>query len=93
MSPKQTNPRRFRKSDIGVIILLVLILVGIAWFVNGAVNKADELTQQDFYQILDEERFQKIVIQPAGGSENDNLYRITGRYLTKEGETRSLLLF
>ena len=89
MSPKQPSPRRVRKSDIGVIIILVLVLVGIAMLVNRTLNKADELTQQDFYQILEDERFQEIVIQPAGGSENQNLYRLTGRYLNKEGEKLS----
>ena len=92
MSPKQPSPRRVRKSDIGVIIILVLVLVGIAMLVNRTLNKADELTQQDFYQILEDERFQEIVIQPAGGSENQNLYRLTGRYLNKEGESRKFTI-
>ena len=92
MSPKQPSPRRVKKSDIGVIIILVLVLVGIAMLVNRTLNKADELTQQDFYQILEDERFQEIVIQPAGGSENQNLYRLTGRYLNKEGESRKFTI-
>ena len=92
MSPKQSSPRRVKKSDIGVIIILVLVLIGIAMLVNRTLNKADELTQQDFYQILEDERFQEIVIQPIGGSENQNLYRLTGRYLSKEGESRKFII-
>lgn len=92
MTPKAPNQKKVRKSDIGVIIILVLVLLGIAWMVSKTVNKADELTQKDFYQLLEEGRYQKIVIQPAGGSENRNLYRLTGKYLDDNGEVRKFTI-
>ena len=90
MSPKQPSPRRVKKSDIGVIIILVLVLVGIAMLVNRTLNKADELTQQDFYQILEDERFQEIVIQPAGGSEGDPDLSVHDRVLAGCRKDRQL---
>ncbi len=92
MTPKTPNQRKMKKSDIGVIIILVLVIIGIGWLVGRTLNKADELTQKDFYGLLEEGRFQKIIIQPAGGSENRNFYRITGRYLDANGETRKFTI-
>ena len=92
MTPKTPNQRKMKKSDIGVIIILVLVIIGIGWLVGRTLNKADELTQKDFYGLLEEGRFQKIIIQPAGGSENKNFYRITGRYLDANGETRKFTI-
>ena len=92
MTPKTPNQRKMKKSDIGVIIILVLVIIGIGWLAARTLNKADELTQKDFYGLLEEGRFQKIIIQPAGGSENRNFYRITGRYLDANGETRKFTI-
>ena len=92
MTPKTPNQRKVKKSDIGVIIILVLVIIGIGWLVGRTLNKADELTQKDFYGLLEEGRFQKIVVQPAGGSENRNFYRITGRYLDANGDVRKFTI-
>ena len=78
--------RKMKKSDIGILVLIILLLFGVAWVVNRTLNKADELTQTDFFEYLEEGKFQTIVISPAGGEENTDFYVVSGRYKTDEGE-------
>ncbi len=86
MENNQNNRRKFRKSDIAIFVVFILLLFGIVWVINRSLNKADKLTQNDFFEYLEEGKFQTIVISPSGGEENTSFYTITGKYKNKDGE-------
>jgi len=71
MPQKQDGSRRFRKSDIGLLVVFIAILVGIFILVNNSLGKPDELTQYDFHELLEDEKIKSINIEPIGGDNKD----------------------
>mgnify|MGYP003290127551 CR=1 FL=1 len=87
MNPNtQNNKKKFKKADLGIFIILLIILLGIGWVVRRSVARADELTQQDFFEYLEDGYFQSIIISPVGGGENLDSYSIKGRYKDTNGD-------
>ena len=80
MPQKQDGSRRFRKSDIGLLVVFIAILVGIFILVNNSLGKPDELTQYDFHELLEDEKIKSINIKPIGG-DNKDFFEVYGIYL------------
>jgi cell division protease FtsH len=85
--PQKQQPKRGFRTDIGVILIIILVIVGIFFFMRNAATAPDELDIKDFETYLVEEKIKSVDVTPVGG-ENLGWLRITGKYLDEEGRER-----
>ncbi len=76
------------KKYIGIIVILVLLMFGVWQFINQYVNQADELTQNNFWELLDSGKIESMTIKPAG-NENTFDYQINGKYIDSKGNKKN----
>jgi len=81
----QNKNRKQRNSYIIFFVICALLLVGIYLLINRSAKKPDELTQQDFWSYIENDKIDSMTITPAGG-ENNGFYYITGKYLNSDNE-------
>ncbi|MDD2492523.1 MAG: ATP-dependent zinc metalloprotease FtsH [Bacilli bacterium] len=86
--PQQEGAKKFRKSDIGLLIVFIAILVGIFILINNSLGKPDELTQYDFHELLEKEKLKSINIKPIGG-DNKDFFEVYGAYLNADNEEKN----
>ncbi|MGD9886932.1 MAG: ATP-dependent zinc metalloprotease FtsH [Bacilli bacterium] len=77
----QLKPKKIKKADVGVIAFIILLIVGIFFFMRNATGKPDELLYNDFFEYLADDRIETMRITPLGG-ENPGLYSVSGTYKT-----------
>ena len=83
MPQQQVGPKKIRKSDIGLLIIFIAILVGIFILINNSIGQPDELTQYDFHELLEDEKLKTINITPIGG-DNSDFFKVYGIYIGSE---------
>jgi cell division protease FtsH len=78
--PQKTTPK-YKPSNIGLILIMLLLIPGLIMFFTSSVNKPDEFHYTDFKAKLEQvpSPIIDMSVQTAGGQSND-LYRITGSY-------------
>lgn len=72
-----------RRTDFGVIFIIILIMVGIYIFVRNTASQPDVLSENDFVTNLNNNRIDSINVTPIGG-DNLDLVSITGTYRNSE---------
>jgi len=87
----QLQPKKTKRADIGVIAIIVLIILGIFFFMRNATGQPDELKYTDFFNYLDANRVETIKIERVGG-DNEGLSTITGEYKNELGETKKFVI-
>lgn len=88
MPQQQAGPKGFKKSDIGLLLIFVAILVGIYFLISRSVGQPDELTQYDFHELLEDSTIKTINIKPIGG-DNKDFYSVYGVYLNNENKEKN----
>ncbi len=83
----QQQPKRGLRTDLGVILIIILVVVGIYFFMRNATGKPDILDENDFELYLNEEKIESVNITPVGG-ENFGWLTVSGTYLDEEGNGR-----
>ena len=81
------NNKKFRSSYIGVIIISILMIVGVYLMITQGFAKPDDLSYNDFWSYLENDKIQTMTITPAVGENNQN-YVITGKYTNSDGEEK-----
>ena len=80
------NNKKIKGSHIGFFLISILLVVGIFLLISRNASKPEELTVDDFFEILSGEygnEIKSMTIRPAGG-ENRDLYFVTGKYYNAE---------
>ncbi len=78
----QLKPKKIKRADVGVIAFIILLVIGIFFFMRNATGKPDELLYNDFFTYLTNDRIETMRITPLGG-ENPGLYSVSGKYKTE----------
>src|SRR5690554_1125458 len=84
--PNQLKPRRIKRADIGVILIIVLLIVGIFIFMRNAADKPEELEINDFIDYVKRDGIENATITPLGG-DNIGYVNITGEYRKVDDDT------
>ena len=84
---KREQTKKFRKSDIGLLVVFIAILVGIFILINNSLGKPDELTPSGFHELLENEKLKSINIKPIGG-DNRDFFEVHGIYLNADKEEK-----
>lgn len=84
---KREGTKKFRKSDIGLLVVFIAILVGIFILINNSLGKPDELTPSGFHELLENEKLKSINIKPIGG-DNRDFFEVHGIYLNADKEEK-----
>jgi cell division protease FtsH len=87
----QLKPKKIKRADIGVIAFIILVIVGIFFFMKNATGKPDELLYNDFFSYLDDDRIETMRITPLGG-ENPGLYSVSGIYVDDSAAKASYVI-
>ncbi len=82
--PQNKPTKKLRRADVGVIAFIILLVLGIFFFMRNASEEPDELKYNDFFTYLDDDRINTMRISPVGG-DNAGLYSITGVYINDLG--------
>lgn len=82
----QNGRPRIKKSYVGLLIISIIVIIGIWLFIDGAVNKTDDISK-DFWDYLENNQIQTMNYRQVGG-ENDNLYTVFGVYKDKDGNEK-----
>lgn len=80
--------QKFKRSNLALILLLILLIPGLFLFIGNITNQPTKLTITEFRARVGgaPESFTEIYASPYTG-DNDSLYKITGTYLDGTGET------
>ncbi len=70
----------FSKKDLGLILVIVFVVIGIIALIGRNANRPDELDPVDLIGYIEEGRVSEVVIIPAGSGANASLYNIRGVY-------------
>lgn len=89
--PQRQQPKRGFRTDIGVILIIILVIVGIYFFMRNAATAPDEFDLKDFETYLERDRIESVEATPVGG-ENIGWLRISGKYLDEENNERRYVL-
>lgn len=89
--PQRQQPKRGFRTDIGVILIIILVIVGIYFFMRNAATAPDEFDLKDFETYLERDRIESVKATPVGG-ENIGWLRISGKYLDEENNERRYVL-
>lgn len=81
----QKQPKKGIRTDLGVIAIIVLVIVGIYFFMRNATAQPDNLVVTDFEEYLNQDRIKSIDITPVGG-DNEALVTISGIYIDGNGK-------
>ena len=76
----QKKPKTFTRRDLGVIVIIAIIIVGLIVLATRNANQPDELTLNDFYTYVEQGNVTEIYVTPAGSGANDSLYDVKGKY-------------
>ena len=79
-SIRNQNPRKRGMVDIFVILILLFVVGGIMMFVFGGSNQIDELTQDEFYEVIVTDKVKEISMSGVSGSGNENIFTVQGLY-------------
>ena len=79
-SIRNQNPRKRGMVDIFVILILLFVVGGIMMFVFGGTNQIDELTQDEFYEVIVTDKVKEISMSGVSGSGNENIFTVQGLY-------------
>ena len=77
---RNQNPRKKGLVDIFVIMILLFVVSGIMMFVFGGSKQVDELSWDEFYQIIQTENVKEYSISGVAGSGNEDATIIQGIY-------------
>ncbi|MDY0064518.1 MAG: ATP-dependent zinc metalloprotease FtsH [Bacilli bacterium] len=76
----QPKPKTFNRKDLGLILIISLVLIGLILLITRNSNQPDSLTTNDFYAYVQDGSISQMRVQPAGSGANESLYTITGVY-------------
>ena len=79
--------QKFKRSNLALILLLILLIPGLFLFIGNLTNQPTKLTITEFRARVEgaPATFTEIYASPYTG-DNDSLYKITGTYLDGTGE-------
>lgn len=81
--PQAPKPRKMKKADLGFIIILFLMLLGIFLYFSRNANQTELLTPEEFNTLLDENKITEVYVTPVGGA-NENLWYFYGTFLDND---------
>jgi cell division protease FtsH len=87
----QPKSKMFSKRDLGLIIIIIVIIVGIAVLISRNAQKPDELTPVDFISYVESNKVTEVVVTPAGSGANVTLYNVTGKYKDVNGNEKNFV--
>jgi len=79
--PQPLRPKRMRKADIGFIIILFIMLIGMFIFITRNTNKPVTLKQDEFLKLITQQQVQEVTATPVGG-DNISLWHFTGVFIS-----------
>ncbi|MDD4389094.1 MAG: hypothetical protein PHV87_07810, partial [Bacilli bacterium] len=82
--PQQLKPKKIKTADIGVILIIILLIIGIFLFMHNAADKPDKPELNDFLNYAEKDRIKSVAITPLGGN-NIGYVNVTGEYINDEG--------
>ena len=77
---KNQNPRKKGLVDIFVIMILLFVVSGIMMFVFNGGKQVDELTWDEFIQVIQTENVKEFSTSGVAGSGNEDAFIIQGIY-------------
>ena len=77
---KNQNPRKKGLVDIFVIVILLFVVSGIMMFVFNGGKQVDELTWDEFIQVIQTENVKEFSTSGVAGSGNEDAFIIQGIY-------------
>lgn len=89
--PQKQQPKRGFRTDIGVILIIILVIVGIIFFMQNAKERPDSLSMAYFEHYLNEGQIKEVKVTPIGG-ENDDLLTIKGKYIDETGIKKNYVI-
>ena len=89
--PQKQQPKRGFRTDIGVILIIILVIVGIIFFMQNAKERPDSLSMAYFEHYLNEGKIKEVKVTPIGG-ENDDLLTIKGTYIDETGIKKNYVI-
>ena len=89
--PQKQQPKRGFRTDIGVILIIILVIVGIIFFMQNAKERPDSLSMAYFEHYLNEGQIKEVKVTPIGG-ENDDLLTIKGTYIDETGIKKNYVI-
>jgi len=73
----KNNGKKSKKSLISLLFICILVFIGVWVFIGDVVNKTETLDQEEFWDVLMQEKIVEMKIVPAGGN-NNVFYEIIG---------------
>ncbi|MDD3382784.1 MAG: ATP-dependent zinc metalloprotease FtsH [Bacilli bacterium] len=74
------QPKTPKRSNIILIVVMVLMAIAIVYFFTNLGARPEELTVGRFLEVLDADSITEITATPYGDGANQSLYNITGIY-------------
>lgn len=87
----QKKPQMFSKRDYGLIVIIILVILGFALLISKNSSKPDEITYNDFWTYVEENKITEMKATPVGSGGNANLYHISGKYKDADQERRFVI--
>ncbi|MBQ8292952.1 MAG: ATP-dependent zinc metalloprotease FtsH [Bacilli bacterium] len=67
-------------TDLFVVLILIFVIVGVTMFVLGGTNGVEELSRDEFFEIVSTENVKEITMSGVSGSGNEEVFTIKGIY-------------
>src|SRR5690554_3893213 len=88
----QKKPKMFSRRDYGLIIIIVLIVIGFAMLISRNNAKPEQLTQNDFWEYVENGRVIEVTPTPVGSGANAKLYSISGSYRDANNDVKDFVI-
>lgn len=87
----QPKSKMFSKRDLGLLIIIIIVIVGLAVLISRNAQKPDELSPVDFIDFVEKGKVTEVVVTPAGSGANITLYNVTGKYKDNNGNDKNFV--
>ncbi len=77
---RNQNPRKRGIIDIFVILILLFVVGGIMMFIFNGGNQIDELSRDEFFEVITSDNVKEVSMSGISGSGNEKIFTIKGIY-------------
>lgn len=83
--PQQIRPKKGGRTDLGLLLIILIIIAGLWIFIGNATGSPDKLEYNDFFDYLEGNKIKSVSVTPVGGN-NEDLFTVQGIYYNAENK-------